>query len=65
MTDPWCWQINANITGFLVDGKCDTIDMAYIHASVMGNDGMMLREMTMDILKRNFGDSPLDYNSRT
>ena len=28
--------IYANKTGVFVDGKCDTIHMAYIHGSVMG-----------------------------
>ena len=30
MTDPYVWYKNANITGVFVDGKWQTINMAYI-----------------------------------
>ena len=31
MTDPYVWYPNANMTVVFVDGKWQTINMAYIH----------------------------------
>ena len=37
MTDPYVWYPNANMTGVLIDGKWQTINMALTYGSVMGN----------------------------